>query len=166
MPFDPQSATAAYINSLGAEALAKAQAYTSGGHWLLLWGLVVSVLASFIVVRCRLLERWDARKPGKGPNRRAFVLALGAFVLLALITLPWDLYSGWWRERDYGRSSQPIGDYLGQGMLSMLISSLLAAVFFMGVYALMRRAGKLWWAWSAGLAAVMVALLNRYKPYW
>jgi STE24 endopeptidase len=164
MPFDPQSATAAYINSLGAEALAKAQAYTSGGHWLLLWGLVVSVLASFIVVRCRLLERWDARKPGKGPNRRAFVLALGAFVLLALITLPWDLYSGWWRERDYGRSSQPIGDYLGQGMLSMLISSLLAAVFFMGVYALMRRAGKLWWAWSAGLAAVMVALLLLVSP--
>jgi STE24 endopeptidase len=164
MPFDPQSATATYIDALGADALAKAQAYTEGGHWLLLWGLVVSVLASVLVVRSRLLERWDARKPGKGPNRRAFVLVFQTFVLLSLITLPWDLYSGWWREAAYGRSSQPIGDYLAQGALSVLISSLVSAVFFMGVYALMRRAGRLWWAWSAGLAAVSVAFLLLVSP--
>ncbi len=164
MPFDPQSATAAYIDALGADALATAQAYTHGSHWLILWGLVVSVLASCVVVRCRWLERLDARKPGKGPNRRAFVIALATFVLLSLITLPWDLYSGWWRERSYGRSSQPIGDYLGQGTLSMLISSLLAALFFMGVYALMRRTGRLWWAWSAGLAAVSVAVMLLVSP--
>ena len=39
MTFDPSAATAAYIDGLGPEALAKAAAYTSGGHWLLLWGL-------------------------------------------------------------------------------------------------------------------------------
>ena len=176
MSFDPQLATAAYIDTLGADALAKAQAYTEGSHWLILWGLVVSVLASWILVRGRWLDRLDACKPGKGPNRRAFVIALATFVVLSLITLPWDLYSGWWREIAYGRSSQPIGDYLGQGALSMLISSLLAALFFMGVYALIRRAGRLWWAWSAGLTAVSVAamllvspvviepLFNDYKP--
>jgi STE24 endopeptidase len=164
MSFDAQSATAAYIDALGADALATAQAYTHGSHWLILWGLVVSVLASCVVVRGRWLERLDARKPGKGPNRRAFVIALATFVLLSLTTLPWDLYSGWWRERSYGRSSQPIGDYLGQGTLSMLISSLLAALFFMGVYALMRRTGRLWWAWSAGLAAVSVAVMLLVSP--
>ena len=164
MSFDPQLATAAYIDSLGAEALAKAEAYTQGGHWLILWGLVVSVLASWIVVRGRWLDRLDARKPGKGPNRRAFVLALETFVLLAVISLPWNLYSGWWRETSYGRSSQPIGDYLGQGLLSMFISSLLAALFFMGVYALMRRAGRWWWAWSAGLAAAFVSFMLLISP--
>ena len=44
MSFDPQAATAAYIDSLGADALAGATAYTTGGHWLLLWNLLVSAL--------------------------------------------------------------------------------------------------------------------------
>ena len=101
---------------------------------------------------------------GRGPARRAFVLSAGTFVLMSLLTLPWDLYAGWWRERSYGRSSQPIGDFLGQGTLSMLISSLIAALFFVGVYALMRRAGRLWWAWSAALAAVSVAFLLLVSP--
>lgn len=164
MSFDPQLATAAYIDSLGADALAKAQAYTQGGHWLILWGLVVSVLASWLLVRSRWLDWLDARKPGKGPNWRAFVITLETFFLVSLITLPWDLYSGWWRETAYGRSSQPIGDYLGQGALSIFISSLLAAVFFMGVYALIRRAGRLWWVWSAGLAAAFVSFLLLVSP--
>jgi STE24 endopeptidase len=164
MSFDAQAATAAYIDALGAAALAQAQAYTQGSHWLILWGLVVSVLASIIIVRGNLLARLDVWMQGKGPARRAFVLSAGTFVLMSLITLPWDLYAGWWRERSYGRSSQPIGDFLGQGTLSMLISSLIAALFFMGVYALMRRAGRLWWAWSAALAAVSVAFLLLVSP--
>ena len=164
MSFDAQAATAAYIDALGTAALAQAQAYTQGNHWLILWGLVVSVLASIIIVRGNLLARLDAWMQGKGSKRRAFVLSAGTFVLMSLLTLPWDLYAGWWRERSYGRSSQPIGDFLGQGTLSMLISSLIAALFFMGVYALMRRAGRLWWAWSAALAAVSVAFLLLVSP--
>ena len=164
MSFDAQAATAAYIDALGTAALTQAQAYTQGNHWLILWGLVVSVLASIIIVRGNLLARLDAWMQGKGPKRRAFVLSAGTFVLMSLLTLPWDLYAGWWRERSYGRSSQPIGDFLGQGTLSMLISSLIAALFFMGVYALMRRAGRLWWAWSAALAAVSVAFLLLVSP--
>ncbi len=164
MSFDAQAATAAYIDALGTAALAQAQAYTQGSHWLILWGLVVSVLASIIIVRGNLLARLDARMQGRGPKRRAFVLSAGTFVLMSLLTLPWDLYAGWWRERSYGRSSQPVGDFLGQGTLSMLISSLIAALFFVGVYALMRRAGRLWWAWSAALAAVSVAFLLLVSP--
>jgi STE24 endopeptidase len=44
MAFDPQAATAAYIDALGPAALEKAAAYTTGGHWLLLWGLLVTGL--------------------------------------------------------------------------------------------------------------------------
>ena len=43
--FDPAAATAAYLAQLPPEAHEKAQHYTQGGHWLVLWGFVVSVLA-------------------------------------------------------------------------------------------------------------------------
>jgi STE24 endopeptidase len=36
--FDPAAATAAYLAQLPPEAHVKAQHYTQGGHWLLLWG--------------------------------------------------------------------------------------------------------------------------------
>jgi uncharacterized membrane protein YccF (DUF307 family) len=38
MPFDANAATADYIDALGTAALAQAQAYTQGSHWLILWG--------------------------------------------------------------------------------------------------------------------------------
>ena len=49
MAFDPQAATAAYIDALGADKLAQAAAYTAGSHWLLLWNLVVSGLAAAVL---------------------------------------------------------------------------------------------------------------------
>ena len=61
MSFDPQAATAAYIDSLGAEALAKAAAYTTGGHWLLLWNLLVSASIAWLSCAPDVLERVNAK---------------------------------------------------------------------------------------------------------
>ena len=56
MTFDPRLATAQYIDSLGAANLQKAHDYTVGGHWILLWGLVVSALVTWLIVRSHVLE--------------------------------------------------------------------------------------------------------------
>jgi STE24 endopeptidase len=113
MAFDPQAATAAYIDSLGADALAQAAAYTAGNHWLLLWGLVVSGILTWVIVRWGILDRVAARTTRRGVNLSAFVVTATFFALSSLLTLPWELYADWWRESRYGRTSQPLGDYLG-----------------------------------------------------
>lgn len=176
MSFDPQSATAAYIDSIGPEALAKSAAYTTGSHWLLLWGLVATIAVAWLIVRSGLLERIDARLGKRGPNARAFLVSAVYFVLAGVFSLPWSMYEGWWRESSYGRSSQPFADALGQSLLGISISALLGGLFFMGVYALIRRAGKRWWVWSgalavAGISAVLLVapviiepLFNDYRP--
>ena len=176
MSFDPQAATAAYIDSLGVDALAKAAAYTTGGHWLLLWNLLVSALVAWLIVRSGVLDRVNAKLGTRGPSIKAFVIAAFYFVISNLLALPWSLYQEWWRELSYGRTSQPIGDFLGQAALSVAIFGVLVGLFFAGVYALMRRAGKLWWVWSGGLTAFAVSVLllagpvvieplfNDYKP--
>jgi STE24 endopeptidase len=176
MTFDPGAATAAYIDSLGAEALAKAAAYTAGSHWLLLWNLVISVAVAWVFVRTGVLDRLNAKLARRGLNVRAGVIAAAYFVLANLVTLPWALYEEFWRERSYGRTSQPLGDFLGQATLATLIFALLVGLFMVGVYALMRRAGKYWWVWSGGLTAaalsffllagpvVIEPLFNDYKP--
>lgn len=176
MSFDPQSATAAYIDSIGPEALAKSAAYTTGSHWLLLWGLVATIAVAWLIVRSGLLERIDVRLGKRGPNARAFLVSAVYFVLAGVFSLPWSMYEGWWRESSYGRSSQPFADALGQSLLGISISALLGGLFFMGVYALIRRAGKRWWVWSgalavAGISAVLLVapviiepLFNDYRP--
>jgi STE24 endopeptidase len=176
MTFDPDAATRAYIDSLGAAELAKAAAYTAGNHWLMLWGLVVTGIVTWIIVRWGILDRLTAKLSRCGPNLRAFVVAAAVLVLSALIRLPWSLYQEWWRERSYGRTSQPLGDFLTQGAIGIALMALIGALFAMGVYALIRRTGRWWWLWSGGLtAAAMTALLlltpiliepifNDYKP--
>jgi STE24 endopeptidase len=176
LSLDPQSATAAYVDALGAVALAKSAAYTQGSHWLLLWGLVVGIAVAAVVIRSRVLERLEARLGGRGPNTRAFMVSAVYFVLAGVLSLPWAMYEEWWRETSYGRSSQPFHDALAQNLLGISISALLGGLFFMGVYALVRRAGPRWWIWSGALSAagissvlliapvVIEPLFNEYTP--
>lgn len=164
MEFNPEAATRVYIDSLGPEQLAKAAAYTAGNHWLLLWGLVVSAIVTWIIVRAGLLDRVVARFAGRGPNLRAFLVSAVFLLVSTLITLPWSLYEGWWRERGYGRTSQPLGDYLGQDAIGTALTVLIGALFLTGVYALIRRTGKRWWLWSGALTAAAASFLLLLSP--
>jgi STE24 endopeptidase len=176
MSLDPAAATAAYIDALGPAALAKAAAYTAGNHWMLLWGLVVGAAVTLIVIRFGLLDRWYGRLAKRGDRTRIFLTCAGFFLLSAILSLPWGIYEEWARERAYGRTSQPLSDFLAQDAIGIGISALLGGLFFWGVYALIRRTGRRWWLWSGGLAAVaaLVMLLlapvlieplfNDYKP--
>jgi STE24 endopeptidase len=176
MSFDPAAATKAMIDGLGPEALAKAAAYTVGNHWLLLWGIVVSAAVTFVIVRFGLLDRWHARLQRLGERTRVFLTCAGFFLLSALLSLPWGLYEEWGRERSYGRTDQSLGDFLMQDAIGIGITALLGGLFFLGVYALIRRSGRHWWLWSGGLAAIAALfmlllapvliepLFNDYKP--
>lgn len=176
MAFDPAVETARYIDSLGPEALQKAANYTTGTHWLMLGGLLVTALVTWIIVRSRLLDRLSTRMQNSGWGLRAWAICTSFFFLSALISLPWGIYEEWGFERSYGRTNQPLGDFLAQDAIGILLSSVLGGLFFLGVYALIRRTGKSWWLWSGGLTAFAAAatillspvliepMFNEYKP--
>ena len=164
MAFDPDAATARYIDSLGPTALQKAHDYTLGKEWMLLWTLLVAALVTWLIVRSGLLDRLDSKFAGHRRNLRAFVLAFVYFVLSFVLTLPWSLYSDYFREKAYGRTSQPLGDWFGQQVLALAITALIGALFMMGVYWLMRRTGKRWWIWSGALTAVAFSFVILLAP--
>jgi len=178
MKINPQveAATARYIDSLGPAALQKAHDYTVGKEWMLLWGVLVAALVTWLIVRSGLLDKLAAKLGERHKNFRAFAIGVAFFLLFAVLTLPWTLYESYFREKGYGRTSQPLGDFLGQLALSTLITSVLGAAFMMGLYWLMRRTGKRWWLWSGALTATVLAvvillspiliepLFNKYEP--
>ena len=171
-----EAETARYIDSLGAANLEKAAAYTMGNHWILLWNLVVAGIVTWLIVKWGLLDRIEGKIGERRRGLRAFTVSLTYFLVSAVLSLPWTIYASWYRETGYGRTSQPIGDFLFQATLSTLITSLVAALFLMGVYWLIRRTGKRWWLWSGGLFAAGLAfvillspvliepLFNKYEP--
>ena len=176
MTFDVQQATDTYINSLGAEALAKASAYTTGSHWMLLLGFLISALTTWIFVKFEILDKIDGKLNKRSLWLRSFVIS-GAFIFLSsLLMLPWTIYQDWWREVSYDKTSQPFLDFLSQGSISLLISSVLGGLFFSGIYFFIRRVGQFWWAWSGGLATLFITsmmllgpvfiepLFNQYTP--
>jgi STE24 endopeptidase len=176
MQFDPNAATARYIDSLGPAALQKAHDYTVGKEWMLLWGLVVAAVVTWLIVRSGVLDRVETGIAERRENLRALVVSAVYLLVSAILTLPWTIYASWWREKSYGRTSQPLGDFLWQNGLATLISIIVTALFLTAVYWLIRRAGKTWWLWSGGVAAVGLAfvflvspiliepLFNKYEP--
>lgn len=176
--FDPDAATQAWLATLPAADHARAIAYTQGGHWLLLWTTLVTILAAWLIQRSGVLTRvaaWaNARKAR--PNRAVLLCVLLFILLDGLIELPWTIYANWWREGQYGLTKQAFGGWLGEAALSLVISAMMMALLGLAIYALMRRAPRWWWAWSglvaaAGILFVIVLspvliepLFNDYKP--
>ena len=166
MSFDVQAATDNYINALGPEALAKAAAYTSGSHWTLLWGFLISAAIAWLFVKLQVLDKIEEKLKNKSLWFRSFAISGAYLFLSSLLILPWTLYADWWREMSYGKTSQPLSDFLSQGSVSLLISTLLGAVFLSGVYFFIRRVGRYWWAWSGGLTAAAITSMMLIGPIW
>ncbi|WP_340645228.1 M48 family metallopeptidase [Phenylobacterium sp.] len=154
--FDPAAATQAYLAVLSPEAHAKATAYTQGGHWVLLWAALVTALTAWIVLKTGILVK--VRNGIESKKSRPW-LAVAAVVVVdavieGLLTLPWSAYADWWRQKSYGLTDQAFGGWLGETLTMMVISMVMTLLLASGVYALMRRAPKTWWAWGGGLVAV------------
>jgi STE24 endopeptidase len=176
--FDPAAATAAYLAQLPPEAHVKAQHYTQGGHWLLLWGFLVSVLSAWIIIRSGVLSRvQQGIEREKGRPFLASLLVATVFVVFSwLLELPWSVYADWWRQKQYGLTSQAFSGWLGENLMGTAISVMFTALFLALLYVLIRKARKLWWLWAGGLTAVFIIfgmliapiyiepLFNKYTP--
>ena len=164
--FDSHAATDALLNALPAAARLKAVHYTQGGHWLLLWGWLVTIVACVVIARLRVLPALDARVEARRPRPWLFAfLAVIAFSLVDdIIELPWSIYARWFRERAYGLTSQPFPGWLSETALSAVLSALMLGVFLMLLYALMRWSPRRWWLWAAGMAIAFYAMLAVIQP--
>ena len=160
----PAAEAARMIDALGPEALAKAQAYTTGNHWLLFAGVAVSILIAWLMVRFRMLDRVAERMKGKPWALATFTVAAAFFLISAVLELPWTIYTDWQRQHAYDLSSQPLGDFLGQLALSEVLSTLLGGLFLLGVYALIRKTGARWWLWGGGFAGIVTLLMLLAGP--
>jgi STE24 endopeptidase len=158
--FDPAAATTQWLATLSPQETARAVAYTQGSHWLILWGFLVSALVAWIIVRTDVLvmirSRMERRR--RRPLAVSFVVALVYSVMSWVLTLPWSIYETWWREKQYGLTSQALGGWLGEAAIGAAISVVVTSLLLVAIYALIRRARRFWWAWASGVTAAFIVI--------
>jgi STE24 endopeptidase len=164
--FDPEAATQAYLATVKGAARAKSDNYFEGGYWLILWGAVVAILSDFIILRSRLSARfrdWAARVAKK----RWLVPALYVIpytIVGTLIMLPWTIYTGFIREKQYDLMNQSFADWFvdqGKGLGIGIVS---AAIMFVVIFAVIRNSPRLWWLWGALATSAMLILTVMISP--
>ncbi|WP_295224327.1 M48 family metallopeptidase [uncultured Brevundimonas sp.] len=158
--FDPAAATAQWLATLSPQETARAIAYTQGSHWLILWSFLVSALVAWVIVRTGLLVAIRSRieRRRRRPILASFAVALVYSAMSWALTLPWAIYQGWWREKQYGLTSQAFGGWLGEAVIGAAISMVATSLLLVAIYALIRRARRFWWAWAAGVTAAFIVI--------
>lgn len=99
----------------------------------------------------------------------AWWLVNGVYTLITVfgfvaLLFPLSLYSDHVLEHHYELSHQSLGSWLLDFLKGLVIDLLLALVFFEVVYALLRWAPELWWAWAAGFYIIFVVVLATIAP--
>ena len=176
--FDAESATRAYLATLDGAARAKSDAYFEGGYWLPLWGALISILAYWLMLRLGWSASWSgwASKITKRRWLQPALYSLPFALVGTLLTLPWSIYTGFYREHQYGLANQDLAAWGIEQLKLMGVGLVIGAIMFMVIYAVIRNSPKRWWLWAtaamATLMAVMIMLaplfieplLNKYTP--
>lgn len=177
--FDVEAATRAYLATVSGAARIRSDAYFEGGYWLTLWGALISIGVAYIFLRmgwAARLSAWAQRLTRGRMFLATFVFLVVFSLLTAIAEVPWQAYTGFFREHQYGMSNQSFGEwaveFLKNAAIDVPVSALVIALLFIGV----RRAPKRWWAYGAAGTAAFLAfsiavapvlidpLFNTYKP--
>lgn len=162
-PFDVETATRAYLDTLQGPARAQSDAYFEGGYWLPLWAMLTGVLVDWLFLNFRIAHgiRAFAERRSKRLWFVTWLTALVYFLLATIILLPWTIYSDFWREKQYGLLDQTFGAWFGEFAISTAIDLVIAPLVIVAIYAVIRRAPKRWWLWGTGVigAFLMVGMV-------
>ena len=164
--FDADKATAEWMAQIPADAMAKSDAYYEGGYWLILWDFVVGILVAWLLLGTRLSARvrdWT-EKLTRFKWLQTGIYAVFYTVFTTVVTLPWSLYEGYFREHQYGMSNQDMAAFLGDQGKGLIVNLILVTVALVIIYAVVRKAPRTWWIWGALVGIVLIVFTVAIGP--
>ena len=164
--FDVDAATQAYMAELTPAQRANSDAYFEGGYWLILWDLLVALAVAWLLLGTRLSARMRdlAERITRRRGLQTAIYAVQYIVLTSALTLPWNLYEGYFREHRYGLSNMSLGAWLGEQAKALLVGLILGTLALVIIYAVIRKAARTWWLWGAGVSIVFAIFVVTIAP--
>jgi STE24 endopeptidase len=161
--FDVEKATRAYLDRIPPEKKAKSDAYFEGGYWLQLWGFLYAAGIALLLLQGRLSARMRdlAERCTRFKPFQTALYAAQYFVLTAILTLPLDIYSGYFREHQYGMSNQDLAGWFGDWGKGLIVGVIGGALLLVALFGVVRRAQRSWHIWGAmvTLGFLIIAIL-------
>ena len=164
--FDVETATRAWLDTLQGPARAKSDTYFEGGYWLIAWGTLVSVLIDGLLLRFGLSARFRnlGERLFKRPAGVTWITVLCYTVAGTILTLPWAIYTGFVREKQYDLMNQSFAGWLLDLTKGFGINLVIMPLLAMAVYAVIRRFPKNWWIMATGVIAAFLAFAMLIGP--
>src|SRR3984885_10839436 len=165
-PFDINSAVNAYLAKMPPAQRARSDAYFEGGYWLILWDFLLSIFIMGLLLRFRWSARmrnWAERITRFRPLQTALYW-IQFVVVASLLNFPLTVYEGYFREHKYGLLNQTFGPWMRDQLVGLAVGFALGAILFVPLFGLVRRLGRNWWVWGAGLAIAFFAFVSLIAP--
>ncbi|MDX2274242.1 MAG: M48 family metallopeptidase [Hyphomonadaceae bacterium] len=166
LPFDPDLATRAWIDTIGPEALARSNAYFEGGYWIQFLvagiGIVIS-MAMMVLGWAKGVRSWLEKTV-----KVYFLVVLGMALFYQLIstvlTFPLSWWIGFLREHQYGLSNQSFVEWFGEYAIGNAIGIVVGAVLIAVIYLVVRAAKRTWWLWASCVTIAFMAVMLMVYP--
>jgi len=164
--FSVETATQAYVDLLTPQQRAQSDAYFEGGYWISLWDMLMMVAVAGLLLfsgASRKLRKWS-EKVGRWRFLHTTACALMFILAVYLLTLPWSVYLGFWREHQYGLATQNFTDWFGENLIELCVNLVIGAPVIALLYGAVRRAGAAWWAWAGAITVALLLFVSMIAP--
>ncbi len=164
--FDADKATHEWLDTMSPEARAKSDAYFEGGYWLILWDFLVGLAVAWLLLGTGLSARLRAFNerlvPWKWLQTAFYAMEYALFTFV--VTLPWSLYEGYFREHQYGMSNQDMSGFMGDQVKGLVLNLILGTIALVIIYAVVRKTPRTWWIWGALTGIVLLVFSIAIGP--
>lgn len=157
---DPAIATRAWLDTVPPDKRAKSNAYFEGKYWLILWNFLLSA-AIFVFLLASGISAGIRNRAERLTRFKALQVAFYAVAFLmlnAVFHFPLSAYEGFYREHQYGMSTQTFGGWFSDQIKGLLFILVALPLLLIALYAIVRKATRTWWIWAA-LVMTMFGLL-------
>ncbi len=164
--FDVKAATDAWLATVPPEQKARSDSYFEGGYWLQLWDFLLFSAIMLLLLQTRLSARirgWAARIASR-PNLQTLLYVVPFILLTFLLQFPMSVYEGFFREHQYGLSTQTFASWLRDQFVGLAVTVVLGAIALVILFAIVRRLGKNWWIWGALASVVLLVAVVVIAP--
>ncbi len=164
--FDVNAAVETYLAKMPPAERARSNAYFEGGYWLILWDFLSTVFVMWLLLRFR----WSARMRNLAERITRFrplqtaLYWVQFLIIMSVLTFPMTIYEGYFREHKYGLLNQTFGPWMRDQLVGLAVGLVLGAILVVPLFGLVRRLGRNWWVWGAGLAIVFFAFVSLIAP--
>ena len=159
--FDVKAATDAWLATIPPDKKARSDSYFEGGYWLQLWDFLILAAILFLLLQTRLSARirdW-AERVTQRRHLQTLVYFLPVYLFVCLLQFPMSVYEGYFREHQYGLSTQNFAGWFRDQAVGLAVGLVLGAIALTILFAIVRRLGASWWVWGA-LASVVLLMFT------